>query len=221
VRKPRSRSMRGKSHPACGIPRSARERRVSRGAVAGCGRAGQASSRAIVCCRGRRQPLRPRRGSIHRWPAMDRRPPNAPDRPRSSRRVALPSALADSTPLRLRSPKRCGVRVLGCATIVENECRHTGCFGDVSRPLAVARRRADGEAAAVHIEQHSRPICAKGKSPDPRHASHNFFLVGDVLRLPGRLMPFVEDAPEQSQVQLAGRHRLRPVLVEITQCAIH
>jgi len=47
-----------------------------------------------------------------------------------------------------------GVRVLGRPTVVEDEGDDAERLGQVRRQLSVAGRGADGEAAAVRVEQH-------------------------------------------------------------------
>ena len=112
-----------------------------------------------------------------------------------------------------------GVRVLGRATVVQHERCYPGRLRDVRGELPVAGRRADGEPAAVRVEEDLGAIGSGRERPDAGHAADRLLLVGDIFRFDGRLMPFIEDAAEQPHVQLVSGHELGPAQIQITQGA--
>ena len=111
-----------------------------------------------------------------------------------------------------------GMGVLGGASVVQHEADDAESLGDVAGELAVAGGRADGEPAAVRVEQHLGVVRSLRQAPDSRDSADGLLAVGHALGLDGGLVPLVEHAAEQADAQVRrGRHDLGPIRVELAE----
>ena len=84
------------------------------------------------------------------------------------------------------------VAELGGAPVVQHEADGAEGLGDVGGELAVAGGRADGESAAVGVEEHLGLVRSLRQAPDARDSADGVLAVRHTLRFDGGLVPFVE-----------------------------
>ena len=110
------------------------------------------------------------------------------------------------------------VRVLRRAAVVEHERGRAERLREVPGELAVARGGPDGEPAAVGEQHDPAAVGAHRQRPDPGHPADDVVGVGHVGGLGGGLVPLVEQAAQQPDVEIRpARHHGGPVGVEVPQ----
>ena len=70
---------------------------------------------------------------------------------------------------------------LGGAAVVQHEADGAERLGDVGGELAVAGGRADGESAAVGVQEHLGLVCALRQAPDARDSADGVLAVRHTL----------------------------------------
>ncbi len=112
----------------------------------------------------------------------------------------------------------CRVAELGGAPVVQHEADGAEGLGDVGGELAVAGGRADGESAAVGVEEHLGCVRSLRQAPDARDSADGVLAVRHTLRFDGGLVPFVEQRAQQPDGEVRRRrHDLGPVGVQVVQ----
>jgi len=84
----------------------------------------------------------------------------------------------------------------------------------MSRELPVAVGRADGEPAAMGIDNYAGAIRTNGERPDSLNTAEPITLVANILWLQRRLTPFIEHATQVRNRQVRiGNHAVGPILI--------
>jgi hypothetical protein len=85
------------------------------------------------------------------------------------------------------------------------------------REFPVAVGRADGETAAMGIDDCAGVIRANGECPDGLNTAEAITLVANILWFQRRLAPFVKHTTQVRNRQIRiGNHAVGPILIERT-----
>jgi hypothetical protein len=91
-------------------------------------------------------------------------------------------------------------------------------LSQMSRELPVAVGRADGETAAMGIDNYAGAIRTNGERPDSFNTAEAITLVADILWLQRRLAPFIDHTTQGRNQQVRiGNNAVGPILIECTQ----
>jgi len=85
----------------------------------------------------------------------------------------------------------------------------------MSREFPVAVGRADGETAAMCIDDRAGVIRTNGERPDGLNAAEAITLVANILWFQRRLAPFVKHTTQvRNRHVRIGNHAVGPILIE-------